>query len=163
MARTISNPHRAAFLNLSVTEGRITLPKPLSDQLPWIESLEPHGWFYIISAGRYRLLSDEQVQLDSALADVRKLVLEGKPTESPTGPIQAGPDHYDVIVARLWPLSAGLQDQKVRLTLPSDLLALLPPECNPRSVSIILSPEGYWEIWYTDVLKKAVDSPLNRR
>jgi hypothetical protein len=163
MPRNVANPHRAVFLDLAVTAGRITIPKDLSERLPWIASSNVHGWFYIISAGRYRLLSDDQVQDDPALGAIRRLVLEGKSSEDQTEASQADPESHDSIVARLWPLSVGLQDQKWRLTLPNELLSLLPPGCNPRSVSILLTPEGYWEIWYTDVLRKALDSPPNKR
>ena len=48
--------------------NRLQLPKHLSDRLVWLTGSETiAAWIWAVSPGRYRLLSDEQVQLYPAL------------------------------------------------------------------------------------------------
>jgi hypothetical protein len=67
------------------------------------------------------------------------------------------------MIARLIPISIELHRGSWRALLTEELAALAPPDVNPRDLSILM-PEGYLEIWYRDVLRRAFD-PLwrNRR
>jgi hypothetical protein len=117
----------------------------------------------LLALGRYRLLSDEQVENDPQLEPIRLLILEGKPAVVGE-PTQSKDLNDEAIVARLVPVSAAQhkQSQSWRISLPKELLkAFAPPDCgDPKAFSILLSFEGYWEIWYTDVLRRAAFSRL---
>lgn len=116
---------------------------------------------FLLEAGRYRLLSDEQVQGDPRLEPVRLLILEGKPAVV-SEPTCAKDLEDEAIIARLIPTTVALhkQSQRWRISLPKELEAFEPPDCNPKELSVLLSLEGYCEIWYTDVLRKAALLPL---
>jgi hypothetical protein len=142
-------------------DDRITLPKHFSHLVPWSASTDGQAWLLLLESGRYRLLSDEQVQADPRLEPVRLLILEGKPT------VLSEPTHTkdlkgDAIVARLVPIAVALhkKSQRWRISLPKELGAFEPPDCGPGKFSVLFSLEGYLEIWYTDVLRRAASVPL---
>jgi hypothetical protein len=139
--------------------GRITLPKQFSDRLSWLTgSDEIQGWLLLLSLGRFRILSDEQVQNDPLLEPVRSLVLEGKPE------VTAEPTHADnpksaLIVARL--LRAPIKPkQGWRISFPSAFDVFKPSGCNDKAFSLLFSLDGYLEIWYTDIVRKIGVLPL---
>jgi hypothetical protein len=119
------------------------------------------AWLLLLAPGRYRLLSDEQVQDDPQLEPVRLLILEGKPAVV-SEPTYSKDLKEEAIVARLVPIAVAQhkQNQSWRISLPRELLrAFAPPDCgDPKAFSILLSLEGYWEIWYTDVLRRTAFS-----
>ncbi|HEX7425033.1 MAG TPA: hypothetical protein VF311_14270 [Terriglobales bacterium] len=145
-------------------DNRITLPKHVSDRILWMTGTNVQPWLLLLAPGRYRLLSDEQVQNDPQLEPVRLLILEGKPAVV-SEPTYSKDLNDEAIVARLVPIAVAQhkQSQSWRISFPRELLkAFAPPDCgDPKAFSILLSLEGYWEIWYTDVLRKAVYSPLS--
>src|SRR5437879_11583252 len=99
----------------SDASNRITLPKYLSDCLPWITGTDTiDAWILQIELGRYRLLSDEQVQGDSRLEPIRSLLLEKK-TASPTEPIFAEEIGRAAMVASL--LSTAITPPKPGWTI----------------------------------------------
>jgi hypothetical protein len=142
-------------------DDRITLPKHLSDQMSWMAGTNVRAWLLLLAPGRYRLLSDEQVENDPQLEPVRLLILEGKPAVV-SEPTYSKDLKEEAIVARLVPIAVAQhkQSQCWRISLPRELLkAFAPPDCgDPKAFSILLSLEGYWEIWYTDVLRRAAFS-----
>jgi hypothetical protein len=140
-------------------DSRVTLPKPFADRLPWITGKEVDAWWFLLEAGRHRLLSDEQVQSDPQLEPVRLLVLQQ------TSGATAQPSYTmrlrdAAIVARLVPITAKLHQGSWRVPFPKEFEALAPTDVNPSVLSILFSPEAYVEIWHTDVLRKAVSLPL---
>jgi len=143
-------------------DNRITLPKHVSDQIPWMTGTNVQAWLLILPPGRYRLLSDEQVQNCPQLEPVRLLILEGKP------PVVCEPTYTkdlkdEAMVARLVPIAVAQhkQSQRWRISFPRELLKeFAPTDCgDPKAFSVLLSLEGYWEIWYTDVLRRALAPP----
>jgi hypothetical protein len=139
--------------------GRITLPKQFSDRLPWLTgSDEIQAWLLLLSLGRFRLLSDEQVQNDPLLEPVRSLVFDGKPE------VTAEPTHADdpksaLIVARL--LRAPIKPkQGWRISFPSAFDVFRPPECDEKAFSLVFSLDGYLELWYTEIVRKVGVLPL---
>ena len=70
----------------------------------------------------------------------------------------------EAIVARLVPinLTPHKQSQSWRFLFSKEITTLA-PDCNVKNLSILLSLEGYWEIWYTDVLKKSLSVPLHEQ
>jgi len=145
-------------------DGRITLPKHFSDHLPWTESTGGQAWLLLLEAGRYRLLSDEQVQQDPKLEPIRLLILEG------TAAVVSDPSSYkdlraESIVARLIPVAVALhkQSQRWRISLPGELKVFEPPDCNTSNFSVFFSLDGYFEICYTDLLRRAAVVPLSNQ
>jgi len=137
------------------TYGRITVPKHLSDCIPWLRGTEnPQAWIFLIAASRYRLLSDEEVQSDPQLEAVRSLVLEGK-SAAVTEPTFAEESRRAAIVATLVQATIAPFKPGWRISFPKGFNVFRPPECDPNAFSILLSLEGYLEVWYTDVLRKA--------
>jgi hypothetical protein len=129
--------------------------------VPWAASPNGQAWLLLLECGRYRILSDEQVQNDPKLEAVRLLILEGKPAivSEPT----CAKDLEDgAIVARLVPIAVALhkQSQRWRISLPKELKAFQPPDSNPKNFSVLLSLDGHIEVWYTDVLRRAAFLPL---
>ncbi len=142
-------------------DDRITLPKHFSDLVPWAASTDGQAWLLLLESGRYRLLSDGQVEGDPRLGPIRLLILQGKPALV-SDPTRAKRLEEEAIVARLVPISAALhkQSQRWRISLPKGLEAFEPADCDPKKLSILFSLEGYLEIWYTDVLRRAASLPL---
>jgi hypothetical protein len=142
-------------------DNRIALPKHVCDRILWMTGTNVQAWLLLLAPGRYRLLSDEQVQDDPQLEPVRLLILEGKPAVV-SEPTYSKDLKEEAIVARLVPIAVAQhkQNQSWRISLPRELLrAFAPPDCgDPKAFSILLSLEGYWEIWYTDVLRRTAFS-----
>src|SRR5579872_2237897 len=85
--------------------NRIALPQHFCDQIPWICGKDPLlGWLLLVSPGRYRILSDEQVQSDPQLEPIRLLILEGQ-SAIPRDPTCADEPKHAAIVARLLPVT----------------------------------------------------------
>jgi hypothetical protein len=135
--------------------GRLTIPTHVSDHIIWIKGTESlRAWLFLIELGRYRLLSDDQVQNDRHLEPIRALVLEGR-SAILTEPTHAIALERAAMVARLVPITISPPKPGWRFTFPKAFDAFAPPECNRAAFSILLSLEGYLEIWYTDVLRRA--------
>ncbi len=117
------------------------------------------AWLLLVELGRYRLLSDEQVQSDPHLEPIRLLIVEGK-SVAVTEPTHAEEPRHVAMVARLVPIIITAPGPGWRIPFPRAFEVFVPPDCDPKKFSVFLSPEGHWEIWYTDVLKKTVILPL---
>jgi hypothetical protein len=135
---------------------RIPIPKHLSDRLEWLSGSEPvAAWLWMVSAGRYRLLSNEQVMADPELEALhnfihqQELVPSIKPSASTTV-------EETCMIARLQPTQLKLNKSYWRLSFPPALDELVPSGCDRKSLSILLSPHGYLEIWYTEILRTAL-------
>ena len=115
------------------------------------------AWLYLIEPGRYRLLSDRDVEADPLLEPIRSRILqEHSPMYSQ--PTHATPTRAAADVARLTPITIDSHKGSWRIPFGEELASLAPTNCNPRSLSVLM-PDGYLEIWYTDVLRKALSSP----
>jgi hypothetical protein len=143
------------------SDDRITLPKHFSDRVPWAADTGGRAWLLLFESGRYRLLSDDQVQGDPRLDPIRSLLLEGKPTLV-SDPSCSKALREEAIVAKLVPVSVALHkaSKRWRVSLPRELEALGPPDCDPEKLTVLYSLEGYFEIWYTDVLRRVAFLPL---
>lgn len=138
--------------------NRLDLGKDLSQAVPWLSAPDVRAWLFVVAPGRYRLLSDEQVENDLRLEPVRQLIVEG-----PSAARSEATGAYDLeeaaLAARLLPLEAiSSRKTGLRITLPK-LRAFVPPQCDPKRFSIFFSLEGYLEIWHTDLLQR-VTVPL---
>src|SRR5437016_1739702 len=113
--------------------NRITLTESVSERISWMKGTNPQGWLLLVGPGRYRLLSDEQVQNHPQLESVRQLILEGPP-EAVTEPMHAEELKDAAIVARLVPISFARTKPGWRISLPKELKAFVPPDCNPKAL-----------------------------
>jgi hypothetical protein len=139
--------------------NRLTLPKHFSDRIPWIPSTDDRAWLLLLAPGRYRLLSDGQVQSDPRLEPVRLLILGGKAV-AVTEPTHTQDLRSAATVARLVPIPIAYSKQCWRISLPEHLDAFAPPDCDPKAFSVFFSLEGYWEIWCTNLLRRSALLPL---
>jgi len=143
--------------------GRITLPKQFSDRVPWMSGTVPiQAWLFLLQLGRYRLLSDTEVQDHPLLEPVRSVVLEGAPAAR-ADPIFAEEFSRAGLIARLVPTTISPPKPGWRINIPKGLDIFLPPETDANALSVLISMEGYLEIWYTDVLRRAGTLPLTNR
>jgi hypothetical protein len=155
-------PITPAQTSIPEHDNRITFPKHLSERILW-DGREIQVWLLLLEPGRYRILLDEQVQNDSKLEPIRLLILEGKPV------LEANPSFAvdavaEAIVAKLVPTRMEHPANKTwRIVFPVELNIFAPPDCDLNAFSILFSLEGYWEIWYTAVLRAAVLSIPEKR
>lgn len=139
--------------------NRIQLPKHFSDRLTWLSVSETTAaWIWTVSPGRYRLLSDEQVQLDSTL-DLLRSIMAAQHLAPSTSPTVARNSKDAAVVAMLIPTQLKFQRSYWRLSFPDPLKEFIPPGCDEKKFSIVVGVEGYLEIWYTHTLREAVLSP----
>jgi len=142
-------------------DNRITVPRELCDCVPWLEGTEDlQAWMLLIAPGRYRLLSDEQVQNDPQLEPVRSLLLGGRSVAFAEA-TSAEDSSRAAIVARLVKTRISPYKPRWRISFPKAFSVFVPPDCDPKAFSILMSLEGYLEIWYTGALRKEVFLPLN--
>ena len=136
-------------------DNRVALPKHFCDRLAWITGKDVKAWLFIVEPGRFRILSDENVQNDPLLEPVR-LLHEQTAVPVSARPSQAKPLRDAALIAQLIPITIDLHRGSWRVLLTEELVALAPPDVNPRDLSFLM-PEGYLEIWYRDVLRRAFD------
>jgi hypothetical protein len=120
---------------------------------------EVQAWLFLIEPGRYRLLSDEQVQNNARLAVVRLMALQQQ-TDMPGEATLAKPMRDAAIVVQLIPITIDFHKGSWRFPITADLEALNPPDTDPGAFSILML-EGYLEVWYRDVLRRTL-SPRER-
>jgi hypothetical protein len=144
--------------------NRIVLPKHLCERVPWLARSSPvSAWVYLISPGRMRILSDEEVKQDPLLEPIRSLIVnESEPPKN--GSTMAEDLTRAAFVARLVPVSLTLPSTGWRVPVPRVFETYLPLEYNRRAFSVIFSVEGYLEIWYTQLLCNILsDEKLDRK
>ena len=145
-----------AHATFDLDGNRIPLPKHLSDRLSWLTGSEAvPAWLWMISPGRYRLLSEKQVDSDPMLQPIREFMLRQEliPNEDPT--VSTNLQEASV-VARLQPTQLKLNKAYWRLSFPAALDEFVPSGCDRKKFSILLSLSGYLEIWYTEILRAAL-------
>jgi hypothetical protein len=141
-------------------KNRIALPKFMSDRLTWLEGTgSVMAWLLLISLGRYRLLSDEDVQGNVQLESVRSLILERKSGEI-LEPTQVHEPNRAALITRLILINITPPKPAWRFSKPEAMQLYAPVDCRPNDLTVFLSTEGYWEFWCTDLLRKAASDPI---
>jgi hypothetical protein len=145
-------------------DNRISIPKRFSDRLSWIKgTTESEAWLFLIEPGRHRLLSEEDVQNDPKLNPIRLLVTQ-ETLSIATAASFAEPLNDAASVARLFPITMKFHTAGWRIPFEDEWSALAPPDSNPKDISFLFGPDGFLELWYTDVLRQALaPSWKNRR
>jgi hypothetical protein len=144
------------------TANRITLPRTYSGRAPFCGSESFQAWLLLLMPGRYRLLTDDQVKNDPELEPVRLLITEGK-VPAMADPTSAEPHERAARVARLLPTTISPPPPGWRISFPKAFDPFVPTDCDAKAFSVLFSLEGYWEIWYTDVLRKNASVSLDTR
>jgi hypothetical protein len=142
--------------------GRIQLPKELSSQISWLQrSAEAvQAWLYLVSDGRFRLLSMEEVEGDEILEQIRAIVLPGTTIE-PGDPSSAEPPDMAALPGKLLPVTLrGSGQSSWRFSIPPLMDVFAPSRSDTNDFVAVFSREGYWEIWYTEAFKQAALGPL---
>jgi hypothetical protein len=143
---------------------RITIPKQFADRMRWdADGKAITRWLWFVSPGRYRLLSDDQVGTDPQLDTFRSLMLEEWPKPSTTA-TSVQPPEITAAVARLVRVEVKTNKSYWRLSLPVEFDPFIPDDCDRKALTVLVSPEGYLEVWYKDVLRNAIlSSPVTRK
>jgi hypothetical protein len=152
----------AIYAPLSI-DDRLTLPKHFCDRLSWLlekgeKTIE--AWIYVLEPGRFRLLSDTEVESDTLLEPLRTFVLDSQ-SLPPTNPSTADSSQEAAAVARLIPVTVEHHRGSWRMLLPEEAAALCPNNCDPRSLAFFM-PDGYLEIWYSDFLRNLMQPRWRR-
>lgn len=111
------------------------------------------GWFLVLAPGRFRLLSDTDVERDEKLSNVRSQIIDG-----PTGLDSASPVEFEssaraAVLGRLVPVSI---DSSFRIVVPKEVL----PAEQDRWAFVLLFSMGYLEIWLANIYNDALACPL---
>jgi hypothetical protein len=137
------------------TDRRFHLPKAYSDKIPWMSgSASLSAWLLIRVPGRFRLLSDFEVEGDPKLRDLRSRIIEG-PHGNEVSPSEFDSNDRAALIGRLVATTLTAPPPGWRFILPKHLT----PEGACRSVVVLFS-SGYCEIWFPEVYKAALESPI---
>jgi hypothetical protein len=157
-------PREAAVAYASLpVDDRLSLPKHFCDRLTWlVEKIEKNveAWIYVLEPGRFRLLSNADVDIDPLLEPLRAFILQAQSLPT-TKPSTAKSSQDAAAVARLIPVTVEHHRGSWRMLLPEEAAALCPNDCDPRSMAFFM-PEGYLEIWYADFLRNLLQPRWRR-
>lgn len=138
-------------------DGRIPIPQKFSDRVRWISGTEQlRVWLLMLLPGRFRLLSDSQVQGDGTLSEIRSAIMDG-PAELAGSAVGFESSERAAMIGRLIPVNLAPPGPCWRLTLPKPVL----PDDKDRRRFVFLFSLGYLEIWLLDVYKAAQALPLD--
>jgi hypothetical protein len=138
-------------------DGRIALPKPYCDKIPWICGDEPlRVWLLLLVPGRFRLLPESEVDKNDKLKEIRARIIDG-PVDAEGSPLSFETNDVASLLGRLIPTTLSAPRPARRLTLPK--LAALDKKDEQRLV--IMFSIGYLELWHLDVYQAAMVSPLD--
>ncbi len=144
-------------------DNRVTIPKRFTDALGWMKGdAELQAWLFMLELGRYRLVSDDDVQNDALLEPIRSSILREKVIVQ-TGASETEDSEGAAMVARLIPVTVRPHKGSWRIPFAEEWAALAPPDCNPRAISMFISPKGFLEIWYTELLRRVLTPSWKRR
>jgi hypothetical protein len=155
-------------ITASSTDLRIKLPSEFAGLISWLSDMksskntEPSSaWLLLLERGHYRLLSDGQVLANERLNELRELLIRSAIAEDAEEDAAAAePAEVAASVFRLLPTHVTY-DQSWRLSVPDVFWHFKPAESLPRDFIISVSPEGFIEIWYTDVARRATDQLIS--
>jgi hypothetical protein len=138
---------------------RLPIANDLAERIPWLQTPGPLvAWLIVLGEGRYRLLSDGQVQANEALNVLRDYIMNGILSEDPE-PTFAGNPNDVALPARLLPTEIEFK-KAWRVSLPKSVYLYLPTDANDRDFTIVLVPGHYLDIWSTHTFRRAVFAPF---
>lgn len=129
---------------------RIPVPEAFVSRFGWLKGKQPIPvWLWLLSDGHYRVLTEEQAQSDSVIAPIRALIVDG-PSEEPTPASEAQDDEEAAMPAKLIQTNVTPPPPVWRIVIPKAARAFPPLET--KRFSTVLTIDGHWEIWHTDIL-----------
>jgi hypothetical protein len=136
--------------------GRIAIPARFSKRILWLREDEKAltVWLLMLHPGRFRLLSDPEVQADVEIASIRSLIVDG-PAKPEIPPTVFEPPERAARTGRLIQTNLSLTSSSGwRLSIPK-LLAL------KEETFVLLFSLGRLEIWLLEVYSAALVPPLS--
>lgn len=142
--------------------GRIWIPDHLVRRINWLKGGDAlDAWLLILQPGRFRLLSHGQVEASDRLRQVLERITN--PDESgDDDPAHAESQELAALAARLVPAKVSPKGPRGgwRLTSP---LGLFPAGATKSgTILYLLMSEGYLELWFEDLLNRALEIPLDQ-
>lgn len=143
-----------------IESGRVRLPSDVAQQISWLADGETvDAWLVLLELGRYRLVSHRQAEQDNKVGPtLRRLAAPSNGTvtedasEFESAPLAA-------LACRLIPTVVSSRGPGWRITLPKEVITLVPPS-EDRSQVFLLFSVGFLEIWFPDTLRRALSTPL---
>jgi hypothetical protein len=145
----------AAVHFVSDPAGRLPIPKEAANQIGWLKGAEPvPAWLWLVSEGRYRLLTTEEVQADPMLSPLFDVITNGHSGERPNA-TEAQSDIDAAMMSRLIPITISPPKPAWRINVPKTVASFAPADSDMKHFSILFGADGYWEIWHTEALRRA--------
>ncbi len=136
-------------------DGRITIPLPWCKRLAWLTGSKTLlVWLLMYVPGRFRILSDDEVQRDTTLSSLRSVIMDG-PSPTEVNPTEFDPNERAALLGRLIPTSLSL-GESCRLIVPKQAA----PSGRGREY-ILMFCQGYLELWFTEIYHEALAKPLD--
>jgi hypothetical protein len=136
-------------------DGRITIPFGWCQRLPWATGDETLlVWLLMLVPGRFRLLSDPEVQQDPALNEIRSVLVDG-PTLAAIPATTFDPSGKAALVGRLIPTSLS-PGASWRLIVPKQGMGR-----RERNEYVLMFSLGYLELWFAETYAEALTAPLD--
>jgi hypothetical protein len=136
--------------------GRLRLPTGFSETQSWLAGAgQVDAWLYVIEPGRYRLLSEADVDHSNALKRAIQRITTPQRPDPNADPFEAESSELASVGALAIRVKISYADRvgwRVNIPTHSYAIASLAGE---RGFFLLLS-EGYIEFWTTEVLTKAL-------
>ena len=144
--------------------GRVRLHDVYAEQLAWLQGKDAvDAWMLVVEVGRYRLLSDKQVDESARLRAVAESVSRPQPPDPEIEPFQAEDSSSAALGARILRVRLSPRGPGWRLTLPKDPVGLFGrPAKNTDGIVYLLFSDGYLEFWSIDHLVESMRAPLDQ-
>jgi hypothetical protein len=138
-------------------DGRITLPQAWCERLPWLTGAETLlVWLLTLMPGRFRILSDNQVQENMSLNHIRLSIVDG-PTPTEVSATAFDPNEKATLIGRLIPTSLA-PGGSWRLIVPKQIV---PADRTRKATYVLLFSSGYLELWFSEPYNEALAAPLD--
>ncbi|HEU5414389.1 MAG TPA: hypothetical protein VFW31_11560 [Candidatus Angelobacter sp.] len=139
------------------SSNRLALPRNIVDHMSWLSGSEiVHAWLLVLSLGRYRLLTDDEVKSNPDLEPVRDLVLRGQ-VIGRGDLITAEEPKRAAMAAKLLPTIVTPPGPTWRIVLPKAIAIFIPADCDAKDFILFLTLDGFWELWNTHILHEVTE------
>src|SRR5260370_40723375 len=103
-------------------EARITIPQPYCEKLSWVRGDQTmRVWLLGLVPGRFRLLSDPEVEQNQKLRELRAAIIDG-PAEAATDPTAFESNELAALLGRLIPTTLSPPRPSWRLLVPKQIV-----------------------------------------
>jgi hypothetical protein len=138
-------------------DRRITIPQAYSEKIPWLRDTETpvRVWLLMMVPGRFRILSDPEVERDPKLALVRSAIIDG-PGDAEVALTDFETSERAALIGRLVPATLAGPSPAWRLTLPKQVV----PGSGPN-MFVLLFSLGHAELWFHSTYTAAMEPPLD--